>query len=86
MDDAGGNIFDSVGIVEIVAHGFGAVILVHNVAFGHQRHHLGLLCVRDRRLGLVESQVEHRHGELSDIAGRHRFLLHIANIFAHARR
>lgn len=59
MDDADWNIFDSVGIVEIVAHGIGAVILVHNVTFGHQCRHFGLLCVRDWRLGLVESQMEH---------------------------
>lgn len=86
MDDAGRNIFDSVGIIEIVAYGFGAVILVHNVTFGHQCRHLGLLCIGDWRLGLVKSQMEHRYGEFPNIVGCHCLLVHIANIFANTRR
>lgn len=86
VDDAGRNIFDSVGFVEVVAHGFGAVILVHNVTFGDQCGHFGILRVRDWRLGLVKGQMEHRYGKLSDITWRHRVLLHIANLFANTRR
>lgn len=36
LDDARGNISDSVGTVEITAHGVCTIVLVYNVSLGHQ--------------------------------------------------
>lgn len=43
MDDAGGNIANTVGSTEITAYGISSVILVHNVPFVDKRCHSWLL-------------------------------------------
>lgn len=85
MDDANWHAASTAGSAEIIAHGINALILVHHGTFGHQCSHFGLLPVGNWRLGLVESQMGHRYGKFSYIAGCHRFFLHIANLFAHSR-
>lgn len=86
MDDVVWHLPNTARFTEIVAYGVGVIVLVYHVPFGNQRSHPRLLLVGNWRLGLVKGQMDHGHGEFSDLVGCHRILLHIANLFAHARR
>lgn len=86
MDDAVRHLSNTASLTEIVAYGVGAIVLVYHVPFGNQRSHPWLLRVGDWRLGLVKGQMDHGYGEFPDIARRHRIQLHVANLFANARR
>lgn len=70
---------------EITAPRVGAELLVHDGPFVHQRHYNRLLHPGDRRLGLVEGQVEHRYGNIPDFPWRNRLQLHLADLPADAR-
>lgn len=86
VDDVHRNFSHTIGSAENSAHGVSTIILVHDVAFGHQRVDSRLLHPRDRRLGMVKGKMGYRHGKLSNIAGRYRLFVHIPNFPANTGR
>lgn len=59
MDDVVWNIFNSTWFAEVITYGVSFIILVHDVTFGHQCDYTWLLLVGNRRLGLVQGQMEY---------------------------
>lgn len=86
LDDDYGRVAHTARFPQTSASRVAAQLLVHHVAHSHQHHHTGLLRVGAAGLGLEQSEVDHRRGELSHIVGYDRVQLHVAHIFAHARR
>lgn len=85
LDDDHGRVAHTARVPQTPAPRIPTQFLVHHVPHTHQHHHTGLLLVRAAGLGLEQSEMDHRRGKLSNIAGHDRVQLHFPYIFAHAR-